>query len=154
MKCVDDITPQMGVSQKTADTNTHVKNVGSEDMAKVLAVSKKDASFLLHPKYLRYNWWRDDEEFSKSSADWTHTVLPLPSPPPIELSNPVVSKTIRENPHLFKIVPPINVDKFEALLSKHPNQPFVKSVCRGLREGFWPWADTHISLRLIRNSSM
>ena len=24
------------------------------------------------------------------------------------------------------------------------NQPLVKSVCRGLHEGFWPWADTHI----------
>jgi hypothetical protein len=29
------------------------------------------------------------------------------------------------------------------LLSEHPNQPFVKSVCTGLREGFWPFADTH-----------
>ncbi len=28
------------------------------------------------------------------------------------------------------------------MLSSHPNQPFVKSVCEGLREGFWPWADT------------
>src|SRR6266545_6564426 len=25
----------------------------------------------------------------------------------------------------------------------HPNQPFVHSVCQGLREGFWPWANTH-----------
>ena len=40
---------------------------------------------------------------------------------------------------------PIYVDRFEDLLKSHPNQPFVKSVCRSLREGFWPWADTHFS---------
>ncbi|KIJ38470.1 hypothetical protein M422DRAFT_124319, partial [Sphaerobolus stellatus SS14] len=43
---------------------------------------------------------------------------------------------------LFKIVTPIKVDRLEALLSTHPNQPSAKSVCRGLREGFWPWAST------------
>ena len=34
------------------------------------------------------------------------------------------------------------MDVFEALLKDHPNPLFVKSVCDGLREGFWPWADT------------
>jgi len=43
---------------------------------------------------------------------------------------------------LFKIITPINVDRFEELLSDHPNPLFVHSVCDGLREGFWPWADT------------
>ena len=28
------------------------------------------------------------------------------------------------------------------LLESHPNQPFVKSMCLGLCEGFWPWDDT------------
>ena len=36
---------------------------------------------------------------------------------------------------------PINVNKFQALLVDHPNQPFVLSVCKALQEGFWPWAD-------------
>ena len=45
--------------------------------------------------------------------------------------------------HLFRITTPINVDCFQSLLSSHPNQPFVLSVCRGLREGFWPFANTH-----------
>ncbi len=49
---------------------------------------------------------------------------------------------IRENPELFKIVTPINVDKFQSRLRGHPNQDFVTSVCNGLREGFWPWANT------------
>ena len=29
------------------------------------------------------------------------------------------------------------------MLETHPNQPFVQSVCVSLREGFWPWANTH-----------
>lgn len=37
---------------------------------------------------------------------------------------------------------PINVDVFESLLCRHPNPAFVSSVCAGLRDGFWPWADT------------
>ena len=37
---------------------------------------------------------------------------------------------------------PIKIDTFKSLLKDHPNQPFVESVCVGLREGFWPWADT------------
>jgi len=28
------------------------------------------------------------------------------------------------------------------MLQKHPNKPLVASVLRGLREGFWPWANT------------
>jgi hypothetical protein len=50
-------------------------------------------------------------------------------------------ETITNNPSLFKIVSPIKVDIFELYLTSHPNQPFVKSICKGLREGFWPWAD-------------
>ncbi|KAG2738124.1 hypothetical protein P692DRAFT_201681446, partial [Suillus brevipes Sb2] len=51
------------------------------------------------------------------------------------------ARTVACRPDLFKIVTPINVDRFQALLADHPNQMFVDSVCRALREGFWPWAD-------------
>ncbi|KIY53833.1 hypothetical protein FISHEDRAFT_32373, partial [Fistulina hepatica ATCC 64428] len=50
--------------------------------------------------------------------------------------------TIADNPHLFSIVTPIDVDRFEDLLTSHPNRPLVQSVCQSLREGFWPWAST------------
>jgi hypothetical protein len=50
--------------------------------------------------------------------------------------------TIAKHPDLFKVVTPINVEVFAHLLGDHPNQPFVRSVCDGLRNGFWPWADT------------
>ncbi|KJA22751.1 hypothetical protein HYPSUDRAFT_138649 [Hypholoma sublateritium FD-334 SS-4] len=104
-------------------------------------IARRSECYGLHPKYLRYNTW-EPGVFSPTTSDWTETALPLPRPSPSDLDNPVVSKTIAENPSLFKIVTPINVANFEAMLTNHPNPTFVKSVCAGLREGFWPWADT------------
>ncbi|KAF8579934.1 hypothetical protein K439DRAFT_1648342 [Ramaria rubella] len=68
------------------------------------------------------------------------TAEPLPPVPATEHSSVLINQTLNLQPHLFYIVTPINIDKFEALLSSHPNQPLVNSVCRGLREGFWPYA--------------
>jgi len=97
------------------------------------------------PRYLHYNSWHEEASFSPYSADWTLHASPIPPPPAYELENPVATRTIAENPHLFKIVMPINVYHFEELLKTHPNHLFVDSVCCGLREGFWPaGADTYI----------
>jgi len=94
------------------------------------------------PKYLRYNLWNTDTSPTPTIAEWSESASPLPRPPLSETLNPIALKTIAENPSLFRIVTPINIDRFEKLLSDHPNPPFVDSVCTGLREGFWPWADT------------
>ena len=67
---------------------------------------------------------------------------PLPRPPAEEYDNHDAVSTIANYPHLFRIVTPIKVDRFECLLSSHPNKTFVQSVCTSLREGFWPWAKT------------
>ena len=96
----------------------------------------------MRPKYLRYNIWDTDSDFSPSVSDWTLTAEPLEGPPRSVLEDEAVTKTLQENPHLFKIVTPVRVDIFEAYLATHPNQPFVKSVCNGFREGFWPWAES------------
>ena len=96
----------------------------------------------LQPKYLRHNLWEEVSVLSPTTAEWSETAKPLPRPPPNEISNPVAFKTITDHPDLFQIHTPIKVDVFEALLKNHPNCPFVNSVCAGLREGFWPWADT------------
>jgi len=96
----------------------------------------------MRPRYLRYNLWDPKSDFTPTTAEWSETATPLPSTPASEIANPVVAKTIRDHPELFKIVTPIKVDIFESYLATHPNQPFVASVCRGLREGFWPWANT------------
>ena len=80
--------------------------------------------------------------FSPVTADWTEHAIPLPQPPDNKLNNPVTSQTIANHPSIFKIVTPININHFHKLLSNHPNQPFIQSVCEGLQNGFWPWADT------------
>ena len=96
----------------------------------------------MRPKYLRYNLWDPDSDFSPSVSDWTLTATPLEGPPLSALNDEAVTKTLHDHPHLFKIVTPVRVEIFEAYLATHPNQPFVKSVCNGFREGFWPWAET------------
>ncbi|KAL1698098.1 hypothetical protein EV121DRAFT_172862, partial [Schizophyllum commune] len=62
--------------------------------------------------------------------------------PENKLQNTVALRTIREHPHLFSIVTPINVQRFAELLVGHPNRALVDSVERSLKEGVWPWADT------------
>lgn len=92
------------------------------------------------PRYVRDLVWADDEPTRTTLAAWTESAPPLPSPPENELSNPIALRTIYDNPHLFKIVTPIDVDRLELLLSSHPNRPLVISICHGFRMGFWPWA--------------
>jgi hypothetical protein len=118
-------------------------------MDKRVALSKIDAIYGMRPKYLRYNLWSSEERGTVPDsippfclADWTESAKPLPMIPHKELANIEALKTIEDNPNLFKIITPINVNRFENLLKTHPNRPFVESVCKGLREGFWPWADT------------
>jgi hypothetical protein len=96
------------------------------------------------PRYLRYNLFRDDEKTSRSCADWTETAKPLASVPVCEFSNIEACRTIDRHPGLFTVDTPINVNEFEGLLTHHPNPPFVNSVINGFRNGFWPWADTHV----------
>jgi len=150
---VDDSTAlaDVVVQRELAVIDTPVSNANSWGMGKKAALSRREASYGLHPKYLRYNVWHAQDrgegniqvESLQCLADWTEQAKPLPSVPSSELHNPITLHTINLRPDLFKIVTPINVDRFEALLASHPNRPFVESVCRGLHEGFWPWADTH-----------
>ena len=94
------------------------------------------------PKYLCYNLWYPDTLLTPMIAKWSESAIPLPAPPLAEIDDPIACQTISENPSLFKIVTPIDVDRFQELLSNHPNPLFVDSVCAGLHRGFWPWANT------------
>jgi hypothetical protein len=139
---VDDIIPRMDAQKAPiAVTNTSAGIASDLATAKSIATAKAERVRGLQPKYLRYNLW-SPEARTCSVADWTETAKPLPPIPLCELQNDISSQTIVDNPSLFKIVTPIKVDRFEFLLRNHPNQLFVQSVCKGLREGFWPWADT------------
>lgn len=97
---------------------------------------------MTRPRYLRGFLWAKESTLSSPSAASTELSQPFPSPPASELANRLVSDTIQSRPDLFKIVTPVNIPRLEQLLLTHPNRPFVDSLIRGLREGFWPWADT------------
>lgn len=103
MRSVGGTTHQMGVPPlgEIAITSMPVRSASKLDMGRECAVSKKDAEHQLRPKYLQHNLWCDDNIFTDSSADWTHTARPLPSPPLHELANPTVMNTIQQRPDLF-----------------------------------------------------
>ncbi|KDQ08110.1 hypothetical protein BOTBODRAFT_72320, partial [Botryobasidium botryosum FD-172 SS1] len=91
-------------------------------------------------KYARDFVWSDSHATRITLADATETMPPLPAPP--ESSHyGAGAETVKNYPHLFPIVTPINKFAFKNYLSTHPNRPLVDSVLRGLDEGFWPWAD-------------
>ena len=143
---VEGSTAKMGVDtqKKNVTIVTPARSVGRGIMGKhpVLQRNHSEVANGLRLKYLRYNIWDPSSDFSPNTSDWTLTAEPLEGPPQSALDDEIVTKTLNENPDLFEIVTPIRVDVFEAYLSTHPNQAFVKSVCKGLHEGFWPWAET------------
>jgi hypothetical protein len=89
---------------------------------------------------LRSFVWSNGKRRVSQTALGTETDPPFPGAPLEVFENRVLVNTVIQNPRLFRISSPINIDLFEHLLSSHPNQPLVASFCKGLREGFWPWS--------------
>ncbi|KAF8238116.1 hypothetical protein L208DRAFT_1243471 [Tricholoma matsutake] len=111
----------------------------------VPTLARNEASLLSsrwenRPKYARHYVWNHDEFPYVSTALSSEFTPPVPYPPHNELNNQVALATINSYPHLFHITTPVKVMHFNQLLSLHPNQPLVESVCQGLVKGFWPWA--------------
>ncbi|KIY43016.1 hypothetical protein FISHEDRAFT_78924 [Fistulina hepatica ATCC 64428] len=130
-----------------AITPTSAESVEDEDMSRRVVRKSKEFMSRYAPKYARNLVWFDapegDASVKKESlAEASLTMEPVPMPPANELANATALGTIATYPHLFTIVTPVNVDELESLLRDHPNRLFVESVCRSLREGFWPWAVT------------
>src|ERR1700678_3418021 len=125
-----------------AEGCTSATDVRKEDIRAKTAGSNEIEP--IRPKYMQRSVWTDADAshlFSPTACS-TLTDDPLPRPPPEEFMNLDAVSTVKNNPHLFKIITPINVARFEELLESHPNQLFVRSICTSFREGFWPWAIT------------
>jgi len=86
--------------------------------------------------------WSDVDSQDTTTALVSELVPPVPQSPQNKLLNKEKWDIIKSHPHLFRITTPIDVDCFGSLLVSHPNQALVKSVCKGLCSGFWPWAIT------------
>ena len=67
----------------------------------------------------RFIWGREDPILSRTVL-WTETAKPIPSPPSEEFLNHAACDNVVNNPELFKIVTPVNMDRFQTLLSNHP----------------------------------
>ena len=66
------------------------------------------------------------------SALATETAPPLASPPSHLINDTAIQSTLHAMRDHIHVETPFNVDRFEAMLYDHPNQPFVKSVMNGL----------------------
>lgn len=139
---------------QSANTVTSAKTATNPGMEGTTARVEDNELYGLQLKYLRHNLWEERSLLSPTTAEWSETARPLPRPPPGEVLNPIAFKTITDHPDLFQVHTPIKVDVFEALLKNHLNRPFVNSVCAGLCDGFWPWADTmHEGLPVTHDES-
>ena len=94
------------------------------------------------PRYARDFIWIDNAPSHMTLAAYTEIMPALPSPPENELNNEVANATIRNHPHLFQLVTPVNVDRLEQYLSSHPNQALAHSITLGFHQGFWPYTIT------------
>jgi hypothetical protein len=75
-------------------------------------------------------------------------VPPLPAPPQHLLDDPKIQEAIDFLGDAIKVERPFDIDKFDLLLTDHPNQPFVKSVMKGLCKGFWPFDEGEWKVKL------
>jgi hypothetical protein len=126
--------------------NPNLQKITSEtketrSLAGERGTKRKASDFPEPPLFRRRFVWsrnRHNKIFSPSAAA-TEFADPLPSPPESLLNDPEIQSTLNYLDQYIKVETPFNVDRFENLLIDHPNQPFVKSVMKGLREGFWPF---------------
>jgi hypothetical protein len=118
VNCVGEGTPSPNVEERKKGTLNEVVLNAKEELTRRGE----------RPRFLRDFLWADDDDCVGPTARYSLAAEPMPGPP-VEL---------------FKIVIPINTDALEQLLKKHPNRPFVNSVLRSLRLGFWPWADGNL----------
>ncbi|GJJ15653.1 hypothetical protein Clacol_009931 [Clathrus columnatus] len=120
-----------------ADIGTYARPAGSLGTEReTLSVLRKGSSGVerdyTRPRFTRGLIW-DNSHLNYSSVISATKYLPaVPSPPENEVNNKTALSTISAHPELFKIITPIWVWVFEALLMKHPNRPLVLSVCRAL----------------------
>ena len=125
-------------------TNTYAKSVGRTTGRENANRSREALEpRAKRPRYTRGLLWDSHDDTLSATAQWSLSAEPVPDVPAKEYENKAVVETIASHPHLFNITTPIKVDRFESLLTKHPNPNLVNSVCRSLRTGFWPHANTH-----------
>ena len=103
--------------------------------------NKRTADTIIEPPRFRrrYVWSDNNVNLMSPSALYTETAPPFRPPPEQLIKDPMIQTSLQHMKDFIKVETPFNVDKLESLLHDHPNQPFVESVMKGLRDGFWPF---------------
>ncbi|RDB21877.1 hypothetical protein Hypma_010992 [Hypsizygus marmoreus] len=106
-----------------------------------MSSKRKPVDILESPRFRRGFVWSNvpSDNTISPAALYTETAPPLPSPPLHLLHDPILQSSLTSLRDAVKVETPFDVDKLESMLHDHPNQPFVESVVRGLRDGFWPF---------------
>ncbi|KAF8218766.1 hypothetical protein L208DRAFT_1469623 [Tricholoma matsutake] len=113
------------------------------------SLKRKSADIPDAPQFRQGFVWSDSaNNYISPSALYTESAPPLPSPPQRLLDDPAIQTSLQSLGDYIKVETPFNVDKLELLLVSHPNRPFVQSVMKGLREGFWPFDEGEWKIEL------
>jgi hypothetical protein len=118
-----------------------VKAVGVRTRQFSSSSKRKTEDLVDGPRFKRRYLWTDAAICRSPAALDTETAVPFISPPSHLLEDPSILSSLSELQGYINTETPFDVDKLELILSSHPNQPFVRSVIRSLREGFWPFDD-------------
>ena len=134
--------------QNPQPTTSEMK--GTRSLAGKRRVKRKDSDFPDSPLFCRRFVWsrHQSNDILSPAIAATEYAEPLPSPPEILVNNPQIQYTFHHLNQYIKVETPFYVDWFENLLADHPNKPFVKSVMKGLHEGFWPFDEGEWDLEL------
>lgn len=100
-------------------------------------------------KYLCFYYCKDDCGLFLTTTQWSETASLLPDPPENEVHNLGSVESLWKHSELFKIATLINIKVLEKLLKSHPNWMFVDLVRKGLKKGFWPFAEIHLDLTFL-----
>ena len=108
--------------ERTATTFTSAKYASRKGTPATSAHRERALRRVLDNRAKRPSWdrglmWSDFDLGISRAALWTEDALPLPSVPLEEFQNVEAISTIFRNPHLFKIVTPINVSRFKSSIN-------------------------------------
>ena len=132
---------KLAAEKELAEVTQRVEAAAAKPRSLSSRELKREADTILEaPRFRRGFVWSDEDYNDISpSALQTETAQPFIRPPAHLFENSEIQSTLRAMDNYIEVKTPFNVQKFESLLSDHPNQPFIHSVMIGLREGFWPF---------------
>jgi hypothetical protein len=120
------------------EERVHEAAKGPKSLGSDVSHKRKRLDDVSVPRYRRGYAWSASSSNTTPSALYSESAPPLPSVPQHLVNDPVIQAALVEAHAHIKVETPFNVDRLQNMLSDHPNQPLVRSVMKGLREGFWP----------------